>query len=177
LPAADRRAGDGLAIFAAQVSGTLTTGNWREVAGVGVLMLFDDEIGNGRPQPAMRGSASNPSSRLHVAGLRLALVCFGLAALAGCTNGAGSLLVDPGRYSAYHCNDLAARAKVLAAREKDLRDLIERANQGGGGAVIGSLAYRTDYESVRSEEKLLQSEAVDKNCNFTPQFQSDQIIR
>ena len=101
-----------------------------------------------------------------------------LAGLAGCTNGAGSILVDPGRYSAYHCNDLATRAKELAARERDLRELIERANQGGGsGAVIGSLAYRTDYESVRSEEKLLQREAAEKNCNAAPQFQSDQTIR
>ena len=102
-----------------------------------------------------------------------------LAGLAGCTDdGAGSILVDPGRYSAYHCNDLATRAKELAARERDLRELIERANQGGGsGAVIGSLAYRTDYESVRSEEKLLQREAAEKNCNAAPQFQSDQTIR
>ena len=98
-------------------------------------------------------------------------------ALAGCTNGAGSLLIDPGRYSAYHCNDLAAQWKVLVAREKELRDLMDRADQGGGGAVIGSLAYRTDYESVRSEEQLLQREAAEKNCNSTTQFQSDQAIR
>lgn len=100
------------------------------------------------------------------------------AALAGCSNGAGSLLIDPGRYSAYHCNDLAAQWKVLVAREKELRDLMDRADQGGGGgAVIGSLAYRTDYESVRSEERLLQREAAAKNCNSTTQFQSDQAIR
>lgn len=106
------------------------------------------------------------------------LLLLAFAGLAGCTNGAGSLLVDPGRYSAYHCDDLARRAKELAVREKELRELIERANQGGGGgAVIGSLAYRTDYESVRSEERLLQREAAAKNCNATPQFQSDQTIR
>jgi hypothetical protein len=100
------------------------------------------------------------------------------AALAGCSDGAGTLLVDPGRYSAYHCNDLAAQWKVLLAREKELRALMDRADQGGGGgAVIGSLAYRTDYESVRSEERLLQREAAEKNCNSTTQFQSDQAIR
>jgi hypothetical protein len=108
------------------------------------------------------------------------LLAFILAAgLAGCTNGAGTLLVDPGRYSAYHCNDLAAAWKVLVAREKELRELMDRADQGGGGgAVIGSLAYRTDYESVRTEERLLQHEAAEKNCNSTTsQFQSDQAIR
>lgn len=90
------------------------------------------------------------------------------------------MLVDPGRYSAYHCKDMAAQRTLLAKREKELHDLIERADQGGGGAVIGSLAYRTDYETVRSEERLLQREAVEKNCNSTQsstQFQSDQAIR
>lgn len=111
--------------------------------------------------------------------LRRALFGAALAALAGCSmpDGAGSLLVDPGRYSAYHCNELAARWKVLIAREKDLRSLMEKADQGGGGGVIGSLAYRSDYDSVLSEEKLLQRTAADKNCDPTLQFQSDQIIR
>ena len=101
------------------------------------------------------------------------------AALAGCSagGGAGAFLVDPGRYSAYHCNDLAARAKVLAAREKDLHALMERADQGGGGGVIGSLAYRPDYDSVLGEEKLLQRTAAEKNCTPAQQFQSDQVIR
>lgn len=101
-----------------------------------------------------------------------------LLTLAGCggTEGAGALLIDPGRYSVYHCNDLAARWKVLVAREKDLRALINKADQTPSGAVIGSLAYRTDYNSVISEEKLLQRTAAEKNCNFSTQFQSDQII-
>jgi hypothetical protein len=109
---------------------------------------------------------------------RAAVILLG-AGLAGCGmgDGAGSLLVDPGHYSAYHCPELAARGKVLAAREKELRELMDRADQGTGGAVIGSLAYRPEYESVRSEEKLVQRGAVEKNCSPAPQFQSDQIIR
>lgn len=109
------------------------------------------------------------------------LVAGGLAViLVGCgtsNDGAGALLVDPGRYSAYHCDDLAAQWKVLLAHEKELRGLIDKADEGGGGVVIGSLAYRTDYESVLSEEKLLQRTAAEKNCHFNPQFQSDQTIR
>lgn len=110
---------------------------------------------------------------------RRALLAAALAALVGCGigDGAGSLLIDPGHYSAYHCNDLAARWKVLVAREKDLRSLMEKASEGGGGAVIGSLAYRSDYDSVLSEEKLLQRTAAEKNCGLTTQFQSDQTIR
>jgi hypothetical protein len=112
--------------------------------------------------------------------LSLAAVALAGIALAGCggaTDGPGSWLVDPGRYSAYHCNELAVRWKFLVAREKELHGLIEKAGEGGGGTVIGSLAYRTDYESILTEEKLLQRAAVEKSCGFTPEFQSDQTIR
>lgn len=140
-------------------------------------MGIRDDIANPRPETA----APRAVSRLHrsFAGLRRALLSLAAIALAGCgmSDGAGSLLIDPGRYSAYHCNDLAARWKILVAREKELHGLMDKANEGGGGAVIGSLAYRTDYESVLSEERLLQRTAAEKNCGFTPTFQSDQTIR
>ena len=99
-------------------------------------------------------------------------------ALTGCGgNGPGSWMVDPGRYEAYHCNDLVARWKALAGREKELRALMDRASQSGTGAVIGAVAYRPDLESVLTEEKLVQREASDKNCELTTTFQSDQSIR
>jgi hypothetical protein len=101
------------------------------------------------------------------------------AALAGCGlgNGPGSWLVDPGRYEVYHCNDLVTRWKQLTTRENELRALMDKASQSGTGAVIGAVAYRTDYESVLTEEKLVQREANDKKCELTTTFQSDQSIR
>lgn len=142
-------------------------------------MRLGDNIGSTRLQPAMpRGISAPHRARRSLAGLHWVLLCLAIAALTGCSNGSGSFLIDPGRYTTYHCNELAARWKVLVAREKDLRALMDRADQGGsGGAVIGSLAYRTDYESVLSEERLLQATAAQKNCNSATQFQSDQIIR
>jgi len=111
---------------------------------------------------------------------RSILLC-AAAALAGCGggngNGPGSWLVDPGRYEAYHCNDLVTRWKALTDREKDLRALMDKASQSGTGAVIGAVAYRSDYETVLTEEKLVQREAGDKHCELTTTFQSDQSIR
>ena len=138
-------------------------------------MAIECDSGGTRPK-AGRHRGGSAWLRARQSGVLLAGIV--AAALAGCTKGAGSLLVDPGHYSAYHCNDLAAQWKVLVAREKELRDLMDRADQGGGGgAVIGSLAYRSDYESVRTDEQLVQHEAAEKNCNSTTQFQSDQAIR
>jgi hypothetical protein len=102
-----------------------------------------------------------------------------LTSLAGCglEYGPGSLFVDPGHYSVYHCKDLAVQMKTLGDKEQELRGLMEKANEGGGGAVIGSLAYRTDYESVLTQERLIQREAAEKKCQITPNYQSDQTIR
>jgi len=109
-----------------------------------------------------------------------AAVC-GLAALplAGCglSDGYGTLTVDPARYAAYHCKDLIAQRANLLKREQELRSLIDKANEGPGGGTIGSMAYRTDYETVLSEEKLLQRTAAEKNCDLVPTYQSDQTVR
>jgi hypothetical protein len=111
----------------------------------------------------------------------IALLSLAALALAGCglsDGGPGAVLVDPGHYAAYHCDGLADRWKILLAREKELRGLMDKASEGGGGgAVIGSLAYRSDYESVLTEERLVQRAAVERNCAFTPDFQSDHTIR
>ncbi len=144
-----------------------------------LLMASDRDSGGMRPKAGRQRGASAwlPARRLSC-GCCLLLAGLVGTALAGCSSGAGSLFVDPGHYSAYHCNDLAAQWKILVAREKELRALMDRADQGGGGgAVIGSLAYRADYESVRSDEQLVQREAAEKNCNSATQFQSDQAIR
>ncbi len=112
--------------------------------------------------------------------VRLLLGLFVAVILTGCGSnyGAGSLIVDPGHYNAYHCNDLDARAKALSSREKELRALMDKASEGGGGVLIGTLAYRTDYESVLTEEKLVQREQAEKKCQQpTTNFQSDQTIR
>jgi hypothetical protein len=100
--------------------------------------------------------------------------------LAGCTlsEDPGQLGIDPGRYEFYHCNDLAAQLKSLQARENELRSLMAKASEGSGGAVIGALSYRADYETVLSQEKLLQRTAAEKKCEVAPPtVQSNQTVR
>ena len=141
----------------------------------------------GRASRAEQGIATKPffplSLRRRARSSRSFLLC-AVAAAAGMTlggcglgNGPGSLMVDPGRYESYHCNDLVAQWKQLADREKDLRALMDKASQSGTGAVVGAVAYRSDYESVLTQEKLVQREAAEKKCELTTTFQSDQSIR
>lgn len=108
-------------------------------------------------------------------------VAIAAIALAGCgvTDSMGSFWVDPARYSAYRCKQLADEARGLAAREKQLRDLMSKASEGTGGALIGTLSYRGDYQTVLEQEKLVQRTAADKNCTQanTTTYTSDQTIR
>jgi hypothetical protein len=102
------------------------------------------------------------------------------AMLAGCSirDGVGPFIVDPGHYSVYHCKDFAPKLTSLVTREQELRRLMDRASEGGGGVVIGNLSYRAEYEDVLGEEKVLRRAAAEKNCDLTsPAFQSDQTIR
>ena len=105
------------------------------------------------------------------------LFAFTLAGCGNFTDAPGMLTVDPGRYAAYHCNDLAKRWGELLKREKDLRALMDKANDSQGGAVIGSLAYRTAYDNALGEQRLVQREAAEKKCELAPaSYQSDQSI-
>lgn len=100
-------------------------------------------------------------------------------ALAGCstTDGLDSMLVDPSRYEGYNCKDLANQLQGLDKREKDLRNLIDRADESSAGVVIGAFAYRTDYETVIADKKVLRRTMAEKKCQLTPSSASDQVIR
>lgn len=106
-----------------------------------------------------------------------AMLLLAMAALSGCGgDGVGSLLVDPARYSAYHCKELIAESKNLANREKQLHDLMDKASEGGGGSVIGTLAYRSDYETVLEQQKLLKRAVAAQKCELVPAYNSDGTI-
>jgi hypothetical protein len=103
-----------------------------------------------------------------------------MVALGGCGHGAdgiASLAVDPARYEGYHCKDLVGQWNGLVAREKQLRNLIDRASEGGGGTVIAAVAYRGDYDTVLEQQKVLKRTAAEKNCELEHNYNSDQGIR
>jgi hypothetical protein len=111
-----------------------------------------------------RPSMANPR------GAGLGVVSFLVASLlAGCsTDGMTDYIMDPGHYSAYHCDGLAKRLKELQTKEEELNNLMAKASEGGGGVLIGSVSYRIDYEKATSEEKVLRRAAAEKKCELPP---------
>ena len=108
-------------------------------------------------RPAARVTVPAPSwlSRCCRACLNLIVVGVTLAGCAAINEDPGQFGVNPGRYELYHCNDLARQLKELQEEENKLRNLMAKASEGVGGAVIGTLSYRTDYETVLSQQRLL----------------------
>ena len=134
---------------------------------------------DGRPVAGLWCRAGTRLSRIGLIGVLAA------GALGGCgvsEQGIGTLTLDPGRYTLYHCNNLVDRLKGLINREKELRNLMDKAGESTGGALIGALSYRTEYESVLSDQKLVRRLAAEKKCDLgplgpPPTYQSDQTIR
>lgn len=88
--------------------------------------------------------------------------------LGGCAGlGDGPLsgaFVDPSIYELYDCPRLTTERTLLEARTKQLQALIDKAQTGTGGAVVGELAYRNDYISVRAQAKLAEQQWEKNRC-------------
>lgn len=96
--------------------------------------------------------------------LRLTALC---TALAGCaaSNVDGPLFfADAGKYQFHNCEQLAAASKKQQDRERELKELIDKAEQGAAGQIVSALAYRSDYAAVNEDLRVLQSAVRDKNC-------------
>jgi xanthine dehydrogenase molybdopterin-binding subunit B len=99
------------------------------------------------------------------------LVAILVPPLMGCAQNLdlGILYAAPGKYDYLRCEDLPARLAKSLTREKELSDLMTRANQEAGGAVVNVVAYSADLAQVRADIKILRQAAIDKNCgNIEP---------
>jgi len=97
--------------------------------------------------------------------------------LAGCSSldDASEMLVAPGKYESYTCQQLVTETKAAAARERELKELIGKAVKGTTGPIISAAAYDTEYLTTYGELRQLRETAERKRCE--PQWQSDGLIR
>lgn len=85
----------------------------------------------------------------------LLVTCTMLAGCAGVGDSAISgAFVDPAKYELFDCKQLEAERKSLEARSADLQRLIDKANTGVAGSVVGEAVYRNDYINARASLKL-----------------------
>lgn len=94
-----------------------------------------------------------------------------LAMLAGCTmsdDQAARFLVAPDKYTLYSCDEIARETLTKLAREAELQGLMAKAGTDSGGRLIGDIAYRPDYITVKGELNDLRQTAASKHCDGVP---------
>jgi hypothetical protein len=98
--------------------------------------------------------------------LRLVALC---ALLTGCASSDGPyFFADAGKYQFHNCEQLAAVSKQKHDRQRELKELIDKAEQATGGQIVSALAYRSDYVAVNEELQVIDSTAREKNCAASP---------
>ena len=107
--------------------------------------------------------------------------CLALSFLAGCASTAGSstatFFADPGKYQFSTCEQLAKHRQQWSSREQELRLLMDRAEQGAGGAFVNVLAYKADYVAASEELKVLENTARAKNCDRPENWKSNSSVK
>jgi hypothetical protein len=122
------------------------------------------------------GTAPDPLVPVPAAVIGLCLLS---AWLAGCSS-VGSpvtIFADPGKYQFHSCEQIAAQRKQLSAREHELRLLMERAEQGTGGAIVNLLAYKADHVAANEELQVLEFAARSKSCEMPADWRSNSVLR
>jgi hypothetical protein len=102
------------------------------------------------------------------------------AFLAGCSSTGDNpltLFADPGKYQYSSCEQLAAERKLWSTREQELRLLMDKAEQGTGGAVVNVLAYKADYVAASEELKVIENAARSKKCATPENWGSNSGVR
>jgi hypothetical protein len=108
----------------------------------------------------------------------------GAALLAAMLAGCGSISADtaakatfaPGRFALYTCKDLDSRIRIVHQRQVELEQLMARAEQETGGAIVNAIAYRSDYAQTRGELAELNREASGKQCAISNKYSSGRAI-
>jgi hypothetical protein len=94
----------------------------------------------------------------------------GALALAGLTAACAGM--DPGyavvtqdRFDFMTCPEIVGHRGNWTAREKQLNDLVEKAESSPGGIIVSVTAYRSELAQARTHRRLAEKAAQDKGCD------------
>jgi hypothetical protein len=107
----------------------------------------------------------------------IALAMLGAAACSTSSQVDVMLFADPGKYEYHTCEQVLAAGREASAREVRLRELIQKAEQGAAGSLVGAVAYRGEYRTVVEELAVIDTVARRKNCLTPPSWRSTTAIQ
>jgi hypothetical protein len=97
---------------------------------------------------------------------KLTIICVA-AFTGGCASGdldAVSPYAEPGKYDFLDCTSIAQRMKEASDRERQLTDLMTRAQEGVGGGIVSAVVYQDDLNITRARLRSLRKAAESKQC-------------
>jgi hypothetical protein len=118
--------------------------------------------------------------RFHGLARRALVLALVLSCAAGCSTSSNlsiMLFADPGKYEYHTCDQIQAASRGMAAREKALRELIEKAERGAAGGVVSTVAYRGEHRTVVEEIEVIEATARRKNCLTPSTWRSNTAIQ
>src|SRR4051812_30502820 len=87
------------------------------------------------------------------------------ALVTGCASSDGPyMFADAGKYQFHNCEQLGVASKQKHERQRELKELIDKAEQAAGGQIVSVLAYRSDYVAVNEELQVIDSTVREKRC-------------
>jgi hypothetical protein len=106
-----------------------------------------------------------------------AAIAGGLLQACAVANNPVTVFADPGKYDYNTCEQIAGQKKHWTGREQELRQLMDKAEQSTGGAVVNLFAYKADHVSAQEELKVLEAAARLKNCDTPDKWRSNTVVR
>jgi hypothetical protein len=88
-----------------------------------------------------------------------------------------TVFADPGKYQYNTCEQIAGQKKHWTGRERELRQLMDKAEQSTGGPVVNLFAYKADHVAAREELTVLEATARSKNCETPDKWRSNTVVR
>jgi hypothetical protein len=92
------------------------------------------------------------------------LLAAGLAGCASVSNFVGDPWISPGKFQFLRCEDLARRIVTAEDKQRQLRVLMDRANNGAAGTPVNVFVYGPDLQTVEAELRLLRKTSGEKRC-------------
>lgn len=88
-----------------------------------------------------------------------------------------SVWVTPGKYQFHNCLQAQQMDNGFAYRQKELEELMNRAEKGTGGAAVNFMVYRTEYQQVLGERQALAALFQEKRCSIeSPRTSERQVF-
>ena len=94
-----------------------------------------------------------------------ALLASACAACTGIGDPAGYSIVTQDAYDFKTCTEIIAIRGSMTAREKDLTELVAKAESAPGGIIVSYAAYRSELTSVRAQKQASERAARMHNCD------------